>query len=171
MSQIRSGAIQWKTKPVDLLGPALKVGDKAPSDWATAANDLSPVTGTSIAGTKRILLTVPSLDTGVCDTEVRAFNQRASEVPGVTIYVASLDLPFAQKRWCGAAGVANVQTISDYRHRTLGPAFGVVMPHLGLLARAAFVIGADDTVAHVEYVAEGTSEPNYDAILAAAKAL
>jgi thioredoxin-dependent peroxiredoxin len=171
MSSVRKGAVKWRDIPTDLQGPEIKVGDKAPTDWSAVAIDMSAVTGATVAGKKRILLTAPSLDTATCDTEARTFNQRATEIPGIEIYVASMDLPFAQKRWCSASGVDRVTTLSDYKDRTLGAAWGVFAPSKGLLARAVFVIGADDTVTYVEYVADATTEPNYDAALAAAKTL
>ncbi|MCK6537673.1 MAG: thiol peroxidase [Polyangiaceae bacterium] len=171
MPETRKGAINWKGNPVDLIGPGLKAGDKAPTDWTAVGNDMSAVSAKDLAGQKRIVLTVPSLDTAVCDTETRRFNQEATSVPGVKIWVISADLPFAQKRWCGAAGVSNVVTLSDYKDRAFGPAWGTFAPAKGLHARAVFVIGADDVIRHVEYVADATTEPDYAAALQAAKAL
>lgn len=171
MPETRKGAINWKGNATDLIGPGLKVGDRAPTDFALVSNDMSALSGADMSGQKRIVLTVPSLDTPVCDTETRRFNQEAAGIPGVKIYVVSADLPFAQKRWCGAAGIANVVTLSDYKDRSFGPAWGTFAPAKGLHARAVFVIGADDVLRHVEYVAEATSEPSYDAALAAAKGL
>lgn len=171
MPETRKGAINWKGNPVDLIGPGLKAGDPAPTDWSVVGNDMAAVTAGAMAGHKRIVLTVPSLDTAVCDTETRRFNQEATSIPGVKIYVVSADLPFAQKRWCGAAGISNVITLSDYKDRSFGPAWGTFAPAKGLHARAVFVIGADDVLRHVEYVADATTEPNYGAALDAAKAL
>ncbi|MFO0571842.1 MAG: thiol peroxidase [Polyangiaceae bacterium] len=171
MAETRKGAVNWKGNPTDLVGPGLKEGDRAPTDWTLVGNDMSATQAKDMAGQKRIVLTVPSLDTPVCDTETRRFNQEATSVGGVKVFVVSMDLPFAQKRWCGAAGVSNVVTLSDYKDRSFGPAFGTFAPSKGLHARAVFVIGADDVIRHVEYVADATSEPNYDAALAAAKAL
>jgi thioredoxin-dependent peroxiredoxin len=170
MPETRKGAVNWRG-PTDLVGPEIKVGAKAPTDFAAVANDMSPVTAADMAGKPRIIVTVPSLDTAVCDVETRRFNQEATAIPSVKVYVVSMDLPFAQKRWCGAAGVQNVVTLSDYKDRSFGPAWGVFAPAKGLHARAVFVIGADDVVKHVEYVADVTTEPNYEAALAAAKAL
>ena len=107
----------------------------------------------------------------MCDLEIRRFNQEAAKIEGVTIYVLSNDLPFAQKRWCGAAGVDKVQTLSDYKDRSFGPAFGVFVPEKGLLVRAVFVVDKNDIVRHVEYVANVGTEPNYEAALNAAKAM
>lgn len=173
MPETRKGAINWKGNPVDLIGPGLKAGDKAPTDWTAVGNDMSAVSAKDLAGQKRIVLTVPSLDTAVCDTETRRFNQEATSVPGVKIWVISADLPFAQKRWCGAAGISAVTTLSDFRDRAFGNAYGVAItsgPLAGVNARAVFVVGKDGVLKHVEYVPEIASEPNYEAVLGAARA-
>ena len=172
MAETRKGAINWKGNPTDLVGPGLAKGQKAPSDWTLVGNDMSAVSASNMAGQKRIVLTVPSLDTPVCDVETRRFNQEATNVAGVKIYVVSMDLPFAQKRWCGAAGVTAVKTLSDFRERSFAQNYGVLVkegPLAGLTARAVFVVGKDGKVKHAEYVKEITTEPNYDAALAAAK--
>lgn len=170
MAQIRRNAIHWKGNPVDVEGPNLKVGDKAPEDFTVAANDLSAVTGKDLAGKPRIFLAVPSLDTPVCDIEVRRFNVEVGKLPAVKVYAMSMDLPFAQKRWCGAAGITDrVVTLSDYKDRSFGPAYGVLVPAFGLFARAVFVIDANDKIRHVEYVKDATQEPDYHAALEAAK--
>ena len=166
-----SHEVLWGGKPANITGPEIKVGDKAPTNFTLTANNMSPVTGADLAGKPRIYCTIPSVDTGVCDTEMRRFNTEAAKVPGVTIYAISVDLPFAQKRWCGAAGVEQVQTLSDYKDRSFGPAFGTFVADKGLLVRAVFVVDKNDTVTHVEYVASVGSEPNYEAALNAAKAL
>jgi thiol peroxidase len=160
--------VTFKGNPVTLLGNEVKVGDKAPN-FTVLANDLSEVTINDTKGQVRLISVVPSLDTGVCDAQTRRFNQEASNLGNVKILTISVDLPFAQKRWCGAAGVENVQTLSDHRDLSFGEAYGVVMQELRLLARAIFVIDANDTVTYVEYVSEGTSHPNYEAALEAAK--
>jgi thiol peroxidase len=156
---------------VDVVGPEVKVGDKAPTSWSVVANDMSKVEPASMAGTKRIVCSALSIDTGTCDTEMRRFNQEAASLPGVSIYTVTMDLPFAQKRWCAAAGIDKVQAFSDFRERTFGPAWGVFVPVKGLLCRAVFVVDSGDVVRHVEYCAEATSEPNYAAALEAARAL
>ena len=161
----------WKGQPTDALGPELKPGDAAPSSFTLSANDLSPVAGSVLAGKPRIVCAVPSLDTGVCDTEMRRFNQEASTIPGVKVYVVSMDLPFAQKRWCGATGSDKVEALSDYKERSFGPAYGVFAPTKGLFVRAVFVVGKDDKIQHVEYVKEVTTEPDYAAAIKAARAL
>jgi len=167
----RTGAVKWKGTPTDLVGPELKPGDKAPSDFTLVGTDMAAVSGKDLAGKPRILCALPSLDTPVCDVEMKRFNQEAAKVPGTTVYVVSLDLPFAQKRWCGATGSDKVKALSDYKDRSFGPAYGVLAPSKGLFARAVFVVGADDVIKHVEYVAEVGTEPNYDAALGAAKSL
>jgi thiol peroxidase len=169
MAEVRKGAIDWRG-PTDLVGPEIKVGDKAPTDFTLVANDMSAVSGKDMSGKVRILCALPSLDTPVCDTEMRRFNQEAAALPGVEVYVVSMDLPFAQKRWCGATGSDKIRALSDYKDRSFGPAWGILAPAKGLLARAVYVVGKDDVVRHVEYVASVGSEPNYDAALAAAKA-
>jgi thiol peroxidase len=170
MAEVRKAAVDWRG-PIDLIGPEIKVGDKAPTDFSVIANDMSNVNGSNLSGKPRIICTVPSLDTPVCDIEMRRFNQEASKLPGVEIWMVSMDLPMAQKRWCGAAGVDKVKTYSDFKDRTFGPAWGVFAPSKGLLTRAVFVVGADDVVKHVEYVPSVGTEPSYDAALTAAKAL
>jgi thiol peroxidase len=167
----RSGIITFKGNPFTLIGPGLKVGDKAP-DFAVVDNGLAPVTLASSAGTVRIISAVPSLDTPVCDAETRRFNQEAAALPGnVAVLTISLDLPFAQKRWCGAAGIDRVATLSDYRERSFGQNYGVLIKELLLLTRAIFVIDASDTISYIQIVPEVTSEPDYAAVIAAAKAL
>jgi len=150
--------------PLTLADDQLKVGDKLPI--ATLVdNDLNPL---STADTKglRVFLTVPSLDTPVCDLEVRTFNKKAGELAGVSIYVVSADLPFAQARWCGAAGVDAVQTVSDYVDGSFAHATGTFISELALLSRAVFIVDADDTVVYTEFVSEITEAPNYDAAYA-----
>jgi thiol peroxidase len=171
MAEVRKGAILWKNNPTDLAGGELKVGDRAPTEFTVTANDMAAVKGSDWAGKARIVCAVPSLDTPVCDTETRRFNEEAAQIPGIEIFTVSMDLPFAQKRWCGAAGIQRVKTFSDYKDRTFGSAFGVYAPAKGLLARAVFVIDKTDVVRHVEYVKEVASEPNYGAALEAARAL
>ena len=170
MAELRKNAFIFKG-PVDLEGPQLKAGDRAPNDFTLTANDLSPVPASQLAGKPRIVITVPSLDTSVCDLETRRFNEEAAKLSGLSVWAVSMDLPFAQKRWCGAAGIKNVRTVSDYKSRSFGPAFGVWIPAVGLLSRAVFVIDGKDTVRHVEYVKEVGLEPDYKAALDAAKAM
>lgn len=155
--------------PVTLEGTLPAVGSRIPAFTVTAA-DLSGVSQSEMKG-KTVFLTVPSVDTPVCDTEVRRFNQEAAALDGVTVNVISMDLPFAQARWCGAAGIDAVKLYSDYNGQSFGKAFGVLIKELGLLARAAFVADADGIIRYVQVVPEVTNEPNYDEILAAVKNL
>ena len=168
----RTGLITFKGNPLTLVGNEVKVGQKAP-DAELVANDLSVVRLSSLrAGKVCILTSVPSLDTSVCDRETRRFNEEAGKLgPDVVVLTVSMDLPFAQKRWCGAAGVQNVQTLSDYREAAFGNAYGVLIKELRLLARAVFVLDKPGMIRYVELVKEVASEPNYDAALAAAKKL
>jgi thiol peroxidase len=166
----RPGATTMKGNPLTLLGNALKPGDRLP-DFTLVDNGLKPVTAADTGGV-RILSTVPSLDTPVCDTETRRFNQEASQLDGqVKVLTVSMDLPFAQKRWCGAAGVNHVQTLSDYQSGAFGLATGTLIKELHLLSRAIFVVDKGGVVRYVEYVPEIASEPDYAKALAAAKAL
>jgi thiol peroxidase len=162
-------SVTFKEKPVTLLGNQVKVGDQAP-DFKVLANDMSEVTLADSKGSVRLIAAVPSVDTGVCDAEVRRFNEEASKLGNVKVLTISVDLPFAQKRWCGAAGVENVQTLSDHRDLSFGKAYGVAIEGLRLLARSVFVIDSSDKITYVEYVNEVTSHPNYEAAIEAAKA-
>jgi thiol peroxidase len=165
--QERQNVITFKGNPLTLIGPDVKVGDKAP-DFTALANDLSPVTLESSKGKTRLFVAVPSLDTPVCDMEVRRFNQEASKIANLEVLVVSMDLPFAQGRWCGAAGISNVKTASDHRDASFGTRYGVLIKELRLNARAIFVVDANDMVVYKEIVPEVTSEPNYEAALKAA---
>jgi len=163
--------VTLKGNPVNLVGNEVKVGDTAP-DFQTQKTDLSEYTLSSSAGKTRILYSIPSLDTPVCDAETRRFNEEAAKIPGVEIACISMDLPFAMKRWCGAAGVDKVTTTSDHRDGSFGKNYGVLIeggPFDRVHARAVFVVGPDDKVKHVEYVSEIANHPDYDAALAAAK--
>lgn len=159
--------IKFQGNPLTLDGTTVKVGEKL-RDFTVVANDLGPVTLKDTKGV-RIFLTVPSIDTPVCDTEVKKFNQEVDKLDGVTCYTVSMDLPFAQSRWCALADIETVKTVSDYKDREFGKATGTYINELGLLTRAAFVIDSQGIVTFVEYLEEVTNEPNYDAILAAAK--
>jgi thiol peroxidase len=164
--------VTFKGTPVTLTGDGPKVGDDAPNA-TLVASDLSEIKLSSYKGTVVILSIVPSLDTGICDIETKRFNADAGKVPGVKIVTVSRDLPFAQKRWCGAAGATNVTTLSDFRDGNFGKAYGIVMaggPLAGLLAREVLVVGKDGRVKYVQLVPEIAKEPDYDAVLAAAKA-
>lgn len=167
----RTGELTFKGSPLTVIGKKLKVGDKAP-DFTLLANDLSPVTLATDAGKVRIVSVVPSLDTPVCDTQTRKFNESVAQFGGkVVCYTVSADLPFAQKRWCGNAGVQNVVTLSDHRDMNFGNAYGTHIKELRLEQRAVFVIDGNGVVQYAEYVPEVAQEPNYDAPLAKAKSL
>jgi thioredoxin-dependent peroxiredoxin len=167
----RKGLVTMKGKPVILVGQAIKVGQKSP-DFEVTANDLSPVKFSSYAGKVCIIASVPSLDTAVCDIETRKFNEKAAGLGSdVVVLTISMDLPFAQKRWCGAAGIKNVQTLSDYRDASFGNAYGVLIKDLRLLARAVFVVDKKGVVRYLQIVPEIATEPDYEAVLKAAKEL
>jgi len=169
--QERKGIVTFKGNPVTLLGPEIKAGDKAP-DFRVVDNALSPVSLGNFKGMVKIISAVPSLDTPVCDMETRRFNQEAAKLPGnVVVLTVSMDLPFAQKRWCAAAGVEKVKTLSDYQDRSFAEAYGVLVKELKLLSRSLFVVDAGDTVRYVQHVKEITTEPDYGAVLRAAKEL
>ena len=160
---------KFKGNDVTLLGNQVKVGDKAPN-FTVLANDLSEVTLDSTKGSVRLISVVPSIDTGVCDAQTRRFNEEAAKLDNVKVLTVSVDLPFAQKRWCGANGIDNVQTLSDHRDLSFGEAYGVAIQELRLLARSIFVVDSNDNVTYVEYLPEVTEHPNYEAAIAAAKA-
>jgi thioredoxin-dependent peroxiredoxin len=160
--------VTFKGNPITLPATEVKVGDKAPN-FSVLANDLSTVTLENSKGQVRLIASVPSIDTGVCDAEVRRFNEAAAQLDNVKVLTVSNDLPFAQKRWCGAAGIENVQTVSDHRDLSFGESYGVTIQELRLLTRAVFVIDSSDTVTYVEYVPEATDHPNYEAAIEAAK--
>jgi len=163
--------ITFKGNAMTLVGQQVSVGQKAP-DFNLTANDLSSVSLKNSAGKVRILSVVPSVDTPVCDLQTKRFNEEANKLGDkVVVLTVSMDLPFAQKRWCAAAGVSNVQLLSDYKDHSFGVAYGVRIKELGLLTRAVFVIDAQDTVQYAEFVSEVTTAPNYDAAIAAAKKL
>ena len=165
----RKDVITMKGNPLTLVGDEVKVGDAA-ADFEVVANDLSTVKLSSFLGKVCIISSVPSLDTPVCDTMTRRFNEAAGELgEDVVVLTISMDLPFAQSRWCGAAGVENVQILSDHREADFGEAFGVLIKELRLLARAVFVVNKEGIIRYIEVVNELTNEPDYEAALKAAK--
>lgn len=171
MADVRKGAVTLKGNPVDLAGKSLAAGGTAP-DFTLQGTDLSDVTLANSAGKTRIIATIPSLDTSVCHKETKLFNDAVKSLPNVEVLCVSMDLPFGMKRWCGAEGVENVKTLSAHRCTKFGEDYGVLIkggPLDRCLARAIFVVKPDGKLAHVEYVAEIATEPNYDAALAAAK--
>ncbi len=151
-----------------LLGPELKAGDKAP-EFDTVSDSLQPVNLATTGQGVRIFSVIPSLDTPVCDAQTKRFNEEAASLPNVTIYTVSMDLPFAQKRWCGAFGVDRVKMLSDHKSGSFGEHYGTLIKELRIESRAIFVVDQDNTIKHVEYVKEVAEHPNYDAALAAAK--
>lgn len=166
----RNGAATFLGNPLTLLGDEVKVGDKAPG-FTVLKNDLSPTSMADFAGKILIITLVPSLDTPVCDMETRRFNAEAASLgEDVAILAVSMDLPFAQGRWCGAAGVEAVQTLSDHKDASMGEAYGALIKELRLHSRAVFVVDREGVVTYAQYVKEISEEPDYDAALAAAKA-
>ena len=168
MAEERKGAVTMRGNPLTLIGPELKPGQKAP-DFSLVGKDMKPVTLEQLKGKVKIIATIPSLDTPVCDAETRRFNEEASKLGDVQILAVSMDLPFAAARWCGAAGVDKVTTASDYRGAHFGEAYGALIKELYLDARAVFVIDKNDNLVHVEYVKEVANQPNFEAALAAAR--
>lgn len=166
----RPGATTMRGNPLTLLGPELKAGEKAP-DFDAVNDSLQPVnlagTGTAV----RIFSVVPSLDTPVCDAQTKRFNEEAAKLPGIEIYTVSMDLPFAQKRWCGSFGIDKIKMISDHRSGSFGEHYGTLIKDIRIESRAIFVLDKDNTVKYVEYVKEVSEHPNYEAALDAAKSL
>ncbi|EKY26303.1 thiol peroxidase [Clostridium celatum] len=159
--------ITFNGDPITLVGPVLRVGDDAP-DFLVVDNTLKNVTLKDTSG-KRIFVVVPSIDTSVCDMEVRKFNEEASKLSDVTVYVVSMDLPFAQVRWCGNAGIDKVITVSDYKQKSFGKKYGTLIEEFGFLARAIFVVDENNKITYVEYCKDVINEPDYESALNAVK--
>ena len=159
----RTGVVTFAGGPITLVGPEIKVGQQAP-DFTVLSNDLQAKTLKDFEGKVKVISVVPSLDTGVCDAQTRWFNQ------DVVVLTISMDLPFAQKRWCGAAGVDKVVTLSDHKDASFGENYGFLIEELRLLTRGVVVINKDNKVTYVEYVPEVTQAVNFDAALEAIKA-
>ncbi|OXM84125.1 thiol peroxidase [Paenibacillus rigui] len=171
MAQERTGVATLKGNPITLIGPELKVGDKAP-DFKVNKNLTEQVSLADYAGKIKLISVVPSLDTGVCDAQTRRFNEEAAKLgDNVVVLTISVDLPFAQSRWCGAAGIDKVITLSDYKDRNFGTSYGVLINEIQLLMRSIFVIDANDTIQYVEYLGEMTEHPNYENAVAAVQKL
>lgn len=165
----RFGDVTFKGEPLTAVGSKVTVGQKAP-DFKVLGNDLAEISLADTSGKVRLIASVPSLDTPVCDLEIRRFNQEAVSLgPDVEVYTISMDLPFAQKRWCAAAGVDRVKTYSDHREASFGLGWGVLVKELRLLQRAVFVVDRDDIVRYTEYVREIGDQPDYAAALNAVK--
>ena len=164
----RPGATTLRGNPLTLIGPELKPGDAAP-DFTLVDNGLKPVTLKDTGSQVRIISVVPSLDTPVCDAQTKRFNDEVAKLPGVAILAVSMDLPFAQRRWCGAFGVDNVRTLSDHRDASFGSNYGTLIKELRIESRAIFVLDRQNRIRHVEYVKEVADFPNYEAALSAAR--
>lgn len=167
----RKAAVTLKGKPLTVIGPELKPGDRAPNA-TLVANDGSAVSLDDYAGKLRLISVVYSLDTGICDLQTHRFNQAAADLgPGAVVLTISTDLPFAQKRWCGASGLDQVITLSDHRSMSFGDAYGTHIKELRMEQRAIFVIDTEGIVRYAEYVPEVAQHPDYDKALAVARAL
>ena len=166
----RPGATTLKGNPLTLVGPELKPGDTAP-DFEVVDTGLQKVTLASTGGNVRIFSVVPSLDTPVCDAQTKRFNEEAAQLAGVEILTISMDLPFAQKRWCGAMGVDRVKMLSDHRDGSFGRAYGTLIKELRIESRAIFVVDPNNVIRHAEYVKEVADFPNYEAALTSARSL
>ena len=161
-------SVTLKGKPLALLGPEIKAGQKAPN-FKLLAIDSTKVELSQSKDKVRLLSVVHSLDTNVCDLQTQRFEEEAAEFKDVIIYAISMDLPFAQARYCGAHDIKNLQTLSDHREASFGRAYGVLIGELRLLSRAIFIIDRDDTVRYVEYVPEVAQHPDYDKAIEALK--
>lgn len=164
----RAGATTLKGNPLTLIGPELKPGDAAP-DFSLTDNSLKPVTLADTGHHVRIISVVPSLDTPVCDAQTKRFNEEAAKMPNVDIFTVSMDLPFAQKRWCGAFGVDKVKMLSDHKDGSFGANYGTLIKEMRIESRAIFVIDSQNRIRHAEYVKEVADHPNYETALAAAR--
>lgn len=160
--------VTFSGNPVTLAGSEIKVGDEAP-DFTVLSNDLSEKTLADYKGKIKLISVVPSIDTGVCAEQTKRFNEEADKLDNVHVLTVSMDLPFAQTRWCSAEGIKNIDVLSDHRDADFGQKYGVLMKELRLLARAIFVVDENDKIAYVEYVPEVTTHPDYDEALNAAK--
>jgi thioredoxin-dependent peroxiredoxin len=164
----RPGATTMRGNPLTLIGPELKAGDAAP-DFSVIDSSLKPVTLKDTGSSVRIISVVPSLDTPVCDAQTKRFNEEAAKLADVEILTVSMDLPFAQKRWCGAFGVDKVKMLSDHRDASFGSNYGTLIKDMRIESRAIFVIDQKNQIRHAEYVKEVADFPNYEAALTAAK--
>ena len=165
----RPGGTTFKGSPLTLLGTELKVGEAAP-DFELVSGTMQPVTLAGTGASVRVFSVVPSLDTPVCDAQTKRFNDEAGKLPGVEMYTISMDLPFAQNRWCNAMGVDKVKMLSDHKAGSFGESYGTLIKEWRMESRAIFVVGKDNMIKHVEYVKEVADHPNYEAALAAAAA-
>jgi thiol peroxidase len=167
----RKGAISIKGNPLTLLGPEIKAGDRAPN-FQVMDNDLLLDQLSAYKGKICLIASVPSLDTPVCDLETRRFNSEAGKLgPNIQILTISMDLPFAQKRWCGSAGIDKVKTLSDHKEASFGTAYGILIKELRLLARAIFIVDQEGIIRYIEIVQDLSAEPDYDQALKIVKSL
>lgn len=171
MTQERTGVATFKGNPITLVGPELKAGDSAPA-FVVSKNLLEDASLGDYAGKIKLISVVPSLDTGVCDAQTRRFNSEAAGLgDDVVILTISTDLPFAQARWCGAAGIDSVITLSDHKETSFGQAYGVLIKEFRLDMRSIFVVDKNDKLAYVEYLAEMAEHPDYEVAISAVRAL
>ncbi len=171
MAQERTGVATFKGNPLTLIGPQLKSGDQAP-DFSLHSSLVETASLSTYSGKIKLISVVPSIDTGVCDAQTRKFNEAASELgDNVVVLTVSVDLPFAQARWCGAAGVDRVVMLSDYKNHSFSEDYGVYIKEFGLSMRSIFVVDANDKIQYVEYLSEMAEHPNYEEAIAAVKAL
>lgn len=160
--------VTFQQEPITLLGNEVKVGDQAP-DFTVLSNDLKEVSLDDYKGKIKLISVVPSIDTGVCSQQTKRFNEEADKLDNVHVLTISMDLPFAQQRWCAANGVEKLDLLSDHRLADFGKNYGVLIEELRLLARAIFVVDSNNKVTYVQYVEESTDHPDYDEALAQAK--
>ncbi|NDI36283.1 thiol peroxidase [Chengkuizengella sediminis] len=171
MTQERTGVATFKGSPLTLIGPELKVGDRAP-DFKVNKDLFTEVSLSEYAGKVKLISVVPSLETGVCDAQTRRFNEEAAQLgEDVVILTISADTPLSQTRWCGVAGVDKVVTLSDYKTNVFGEAYGVLIKEIGLDLRSIFVIDVNDIIQYAEYLVEITDHPNYQNAIEAVKKL
>lgn len=163
----RTGVTTFRGRGVTLVGREITIGEPAP-DFTAIGPDMAPVRFATTSGTVRIISAVPSIETPVCDQQTRRFNEAVTELGDVSVLTVSVDLPFTQARWCGATGADKVRMLSDYRDLSFGLAYGVLIKEFRLLSRAVFVVDADDTIVHSDYVPAIEEHPNYELVLAAA---
>ena len=164
----RAGATTLKGNPLTLVGPELHAGDTAP-DFHVVDNGLKPVTLKDTGNQVRIISVIPSLDTPVCDAQTKRFNEEAGKLPNVSIITVSMDLPFAQKRWCTSFNVDHVKMLSDHVDGSFGSSYGTLIKELRIESRAIFVVDPENKIRHVEYVKEVADHPDYEAALSAAR--
>ena len=162
----RPGATTLQGNPMTLIGPELRAGDAAP-DFSVVDASLKEVTLAATGASTRIFSVIPSLDTPVCDAQTKRFNEESARLPGVDIYTVSMDLPFAQTRFCNTFALDHVKMLSDHKDGSFGKAYGTLIKDLRIHSRAIFVVGRDNRIKYAEYVPEVGSHPNYEAVLAA----